>query len=108
MKDKNEKVFGMRSSGIYERATELSGSPNIGSSDKQQKEPALKRLYKKLIQIPVFYCFTKEYQQKIAYREFMQKHLDIFKLNMEEEKTREEEPFSYEDEEDIPYPESWF
>ncbi len=28
--------------------------------------------------------------------------------SLEEEKTREEEPFYYEDEEDIPYPESWF
>ena len=82
MKDKNEKVFGIRSSGIYERATELSGSPNIEIPDKKQKEPALKRLYKKLIQIPLFYCFTKEYQEKIAYREFLQKHLNDFKLKM--------------------------
>lgn len=83
MKDKNEKVFRIRSS-------------------------KLQQFLKKLRKIPVFYCFTKEYQEKIAYREFLQKHLNDFKLNMEEEKTREEEPFYYEDEEDIPYPESWF
>lgn len=42
----------------------------------------LKRLLKSLCNIPIFYCFTKEYQHEIAYREFMQKHVDAFKLNM--------------------------